>query len=155
MSKRVPELTWQDKAILVVIPIVVLVIFIAANHLTKDLTVYDAFSQRLPKIEVRDGGMIHEVLPITKNGTESSQICRVQNREGSHEFTFVYHVQGSETMNLQPGRLLQFYGEFKFDEKGGTIEIPYKGKSGRLAGWAVYENHRYYSKTEDQDRGKM
>ena len=45
--KRPPELTWQDKAILVAIPLVVFTIFMLANYLSQGLTVADAFEQKL------------------------------------------------------------------------------------------------------------
>ena len=154
MSKAPPELSWQDKAILIVIPIVVLIIFFAANYLTKDLTVQDAFSQRLPKVSVRDSGNITELIPSPKVATGATQVCRLRSKDSPHEFTFIYNVQGSETMNLEVGRYIQFFGEYRFDEKGGVLEVPYKGKSGRYSGWAVYENHRYYSHV-DEEKGNL
>lgn len=154
MSKRPPELTWQDKAILVVIPVVVLIIFIVANYLGQDLNVADAISQKLPKTEVRDAGLITELLPSEQIASQSVQRCKLRTREGTQEFLFRYNVQGSDTMNLQVGRLVQFYGEFKFDPvHNGILTVPYKGKSGRMSGWAVYENRRYYSHDEDKDGG--
>ncbi|MBF0408201.1 MAG: DUF3465 domain-containing protein [Candidatus Riflebacteria bacterium] len=155
MSKRAPELSWEDKAILVVIPVVVLIIFVVANYITGDLTVKDAFDQKLPKVEVRDGGIIHQVLPPEKSASGTALLCRIKTRDGAHEFTFKYNVQASETMNLQPGRAIQFTGEYQYNDKGGVIEVPFKGKSGRWSGWAVYENHRYYSITEDKENSGL
>ncbi|MFZ2956582.1 MAG: DUF3465 domain-containing protein [Candidatus Ozemobacteraceae bacterium] len=150
MSKAPPELTWQDKSILVVIPVVVFVIFILANYVSKDLTVADAFEQKLSKVQVRDAGTIAELLPDLRTGSQTSQLCRLRSRDGLHEFTFQFNAQATETMKLEIGRMVQFYGEFKCDPKGGVIEVPFKGKSGRMSGWAVYENHRYYSHEEDK-----
>lgn len=154
MSKRPPEMTWQDKAILVVIPIVVLIIFVVANYLGQDLNVADAIAQKLPKTQVRDAGLVTEILPVERIASQTIQRCKLRTREGSQEFLFQYHQQGSETMDLQVGRLVQFYGEFRFDAiHNGILDVPYKGKSGRMSGWAVYENRRYYSHDEDRDGG--
>ncbi|MBF0498636.1 MAG: DUF3465 domain-containing protein [Candidatus Riflebacteria bacterium] len=150
MSKAPPELTWQDKAILVVIPIVVFVIFILANYVSKDLTVSDAFEQKLPKAQVRDAGTIIELSGESSPGSHSVQLCRLRSRDGLHDFTFQYNIQGSDTMKLEVGRLMQFFGEYKFDAKGGILEVPFKGKSGRMSGWAVYENRRYYAHADDK-----
>ena len=134
---------WQDKVILVAIPIVVFTIFILANYLSKDLTVADAFEQQLPEAEVRDGGNIVQIYPQTATDTVS---CRLKSRDNPQEFDFIYQITGSETLKLEVGRLVQFYGKYKYDPKGGQITTPYKGKSGRLSGWAIYENYRYTPK---------
>ncbi len=150
MTKRPPELTWQDKAILVAIPLVVFTIFILANYFSQDLTVADAFEQQLPETEVRDGGNIIQVYPLTATDTVS---CRLKSRDHRVEYDFNYLVTGSETLKFEVGRLLQFYGKYKFDARGGSVTTPYKGKSGRLNGWAIYENHRYSPKEEADGGG--
>lgn len=150
MSKRPPELTWQDKAILVAIPIVVFTIFILANYFSQDLTVYDAFEQQLPEAEVRDGGNVMQIYPQTATDSVS---CRLKTRDNRNEFDFTFSITGSDTIRFEPGRLVQFYGKYKFDPKGGSVTAPYKGKSGRMTGWAIYENRRFTAKddVEGQD----
>ncbi|HOY65651.1 MAG TPA: DUF3465 domain-containing protein [Candidatus Ozemobacteraceae bacterium] len=148
MSKQMPELTWQDKAILVTIPVVVLAIFVFANYIGQDTTISDAFQQKMPKVVVRDAGLITALIPPDPVATDT-QKCRLRSRDGQTEFTFVHHVQGSATMPLAIGRQVQFYGEYRYDPQGGFVDVPFKGKSGRLSGWAVYENKRYFSTEDD------
>jgi len=143
-----PELTWQDKAILITIPVVVLAIFVFANYIGQDATLSDAFQQKMPKVVVRDAGLITSLIPPDLVAT-NTQKCRLRSRDGQTEFTFNYHVQGSGTMNLAVGRQIQFYGEYTYDPQGGTLDVPFKGKSGRFSGWAVYENKRYFSTDDD------
>ncbi len=150
VTKRPPELTWQDKAILVAIPIVVFTIFILANYFSQDLTVADAFEQQLPEAEVRDGGNIIQLYQQVATDTVS---CRLKSRDNRIEYDFHYQITGSETLKLEVGRLVQFYGKYKFDARGGAVTTPYKGKSGRLNGWAIYENHRYSPKDENENGG--
>jgi hypothetical protein len=149
VSKRPPELTWQDKAILVAIPIVVFTIFILANYFSQDLSVADAFEQKLPEAEVRDGGNIVLVYPQVAT---SSISCRVKARDNLTEFDFTYNITGSETLRFDVGRLIQFYGQYKYDHKGGHVYAPYKGKSGRMTGWAIYENQRYVAKGDEENQ---
>lgn len=148
VSKQTPDLTWQDKAILVTIPVVVLAIFVFANYIGQDANLSDAFQQKMPKVVVRDAGLITSLIPPDPVAT-GTQRCRLRSRDGQTEFTFSYHVQGSATMNLAVGRQIQFYGEYKYDPQGGTLDVPFKGKSGRLSGWAVYENKRFFSTDDD------
>ena len=150
MSKRPPELTWQDKAILIAIPIVVFTIFILANYFSQDLNVGSAFEQQLPKAQVRDGGHIVKVYPPVATDSVS---CRLKSREGNTEFDFVYNVTGSETIRFELGRLVQFFGEYTYSPQGGKVEAPFKGKSGRLTGWAIYENQRFTAKEEQESNG--
>jgi len=152
VTKRPPELTWQDKAILVAIPLVVFTIFILANHFSQDLTVADAFEQQLPETEVRDGGNIVQLYPMTATDTVR---CRVKSRDNRVEYDFSYQITGSETLKFEVGRLVQFYGKYKFDTRGGSVTTPYKGKSGRMNGWAIYENHRYSPKEEEDSGNKL
>lgn len=147
MTKKPPEMTWQDKAILVAIPIVVFTIFILANHFSKDVTIADAVSQKLPDVIVRDGGHITQIYPQTATDTIS---CRLMARDNKTQFDFRFVITGSETMHLQVGRLIQFYGKYKYNQKGGLVTAPFKGKSGRTTGWAVYENHRYLPQNLDR-----
>ena len=148
--KQPPEMTWQDKAILIAIPVVVFIIFILANHFSKDVTIADAVKKKSPMSIVRDGGHIIQVFPSTATNTVS---CRVRARDNKTEFNFNFIVTGSETMKLQVGRLIQFYGRYKYDKNGGTVTAPYKGKSGRATGWAIYENHRYLPQNVDRRSG--
>ncbi len=149
MSKRPPELTWQDKAILVVIPLIVFAIFIAANYISKDLTVSEAFQKKMTKTMIRDSGNIIELLP--KDETASgTQLCKLRSREGGPDFIFKYHIEAGQTMDLQIGQLVQFFGEYHHDAKGGYVEVPFKGKSGQLTGWAVYKNKRYFSTSGEE-----
>lgn len=150
MSKKPPELTWQDKAILIAIPIVVFTIFILANYFSQDLNVAAAFEQQLPVAQVRDGGNVVMVYPQVATDSIS---CRLKSREGNQEYDFIFNITGSDTMKFEIGRLVQFYGEYNYNPKGGKVEAPFKGKSGRLSGWAIYENHRYLPK-EDEDQKK-
>lgn len=150
MSKKPPELTWQDKAILIAIPIVVFTIFILANYISQDFTVISAFEQKLAKVRVRDGGYIVKIYPQTATDTIS---CRLKSRKANFEYDFVYNITGSETMRLELGRLVQFFGEYTYDQNGGRVNAPFKGKSGRLTGWAIYENHRYAPKEEVDQSG--
>ncbi|GAB4279130.1 MAG: hypothetical protein Kow0029_22870 [Candidatus Rifleibacteriota bacterium] len=152
MSKKPPELTWQDKAILIAIPIVVFTIFILANYFTQDLTVLGAFEQQLPKAQVRDGGTIIQVYPQVATDSIS---CRLKARDSNHEYDFIFNITGSETMRFEVGRLVQFYGEYTYDPKGGKVEAPFKGKSGRMTGWAIYENRRYLPKEQDGQKNRL
>lgn len=138
--KRPPELTWQDKAILITIPVVVFTIFILANYLGQDATVEDAFASQLKSIEVRDGGIIKQIYPQT--ATDSIR-CRLESKEKTIQYDFVYNITGSETLKLEVGRMIQFYGRYEYDQNGGVVTTPYKGKSGNYDGWAIYGNNRY------------
>lgn len=149
LSKKPPEMTWQDKAILIVIPLVVFMIFIAANYFTKEPTVSEAFVKKTKKEAIRDGGNIISLLPDEGSAGATVQVCRLQSRDGTASFTFRYNVQATDTLELQVGRLLQFYGEYKYDPNGGTVEAPFKGKSGRITGWVIYGNKRYFN-TKDE-----
>ena len=77
MSKQIPDLTWQDKALLVTIPVVVLAIFVFANYMGQDATVSDAFQQKIPKVVVRDAGMIAALIPPDPIAT-GTQKCRLR-----------------------------------------------------------------------------
>lgn len=138
--KRPPELSWQDKAILITIPVVVFTIFILTNYFSQDLTVKDALDSKLSKVNVRDKGIIIQVYQQTSTDRVK---CRLKDSNSPAEYDFVYNITGSETLKLEVGRAIQFYGQYSYDQRGGTVTTPYKGKSGRYDGWAIYGNSRY------------
>ena len=138
--KRPPEFSWQDKAILFSLPVVVLVIFILTNYYTQDPTVSDAFESQLNQINVRDGGRIVKIYPQTASDTVA---LRLQTRTSPREFDFIYNKTASETFIPAIGEIIQFYGQYKYDKNGGSISVPYKGKSGQVEGWAIYRGGRF------------
>lgn len=145
MSKKPPAFTWQDKAILIMMPIIVLVVFIMANYFTQDTTVSKAFEQEKKEIEVRDGGTITQVYPMLATDSVS---CRVEAQDTGHNFDFIFVKNASDTLSFEIGRKIQFYGLYEHSKEGGKVTAPYKGKSGKLSGWAIYNNKRYAPTTE-------
>lgn len=145
MSKRPPELTWQDKAILTAIPLIVFIIFIVANYFTQDNTVLVAFEQKMNEVPVRDGGTILKVYPEVATDTIS---CRLATLDGTHEFKFTFNRSERDDVVFEPGRQLHFYGEYIFDDEGGTVTAPYRGKSGRMSGWMIYGSQRFAPRDE-------
>lgn len=138
--KRPPELSWQDKAILISLPVVVFVIFILTNYFSQDPTINDAFEGKVSNINVRDGGRIIQIYPQT--ATDSVRF-RMQTLTSPRDFDFIYKTTASETLVPQLGEIIQFYGQYNYDEKGGSITVPYKGKSGQIEGWAIYRGNRF------------
>ena len=146
-TKRPPALSWQDKAILITIPVVVLAIFILGNYYTQDPKVEDAAGSQLTGVIVRDSGFIVSLYPQT--ATDSVKF-RVKDANSSTEYDFVYNITGSDTFKFEPGKKVQFYGQYNYDMRGGTVTTPYKGKSGRYDGWLIYNNNRYTAANNDQ-----
>ena len=138
--KRPPELSFQDKAILISLPIVVLVIMLLTNYMSQDASIEDAFDGQLSGINVRDGGRIMKLYPQTATNTVK---LRLQTINGTKEFDFIYNIAASETFKPELGGIIQFYGQYTFDQNGGSITVPYKGKSGQIEGWATYGGNRY------------
>ena len=59
------------------------------------------------------------------------------------DFDFIYKKTASETFEPKIGEIIQFYGQYNFDTNGGSVTIPYKGKSGQIEGWAIYRGNKY------------
>ena len=148
--KRPPELSVQDKAILISLPIVVLVIMLLTNYMSQDASIEDAFEGQLNGINVRDGGRIMKIYPQT--ATDSVRL-RLQTLNSVREFDFICHLTASETLKAELGGIIQFYGQYNYDQNGGSITVPYKGKSGQIEGWATYAGNRY-SGPKNQDSSK-
>lgn len=148
-TKRPPALSWQDKAILITIPIVVLLIFVLGNYYSQDPKIEDAVASQLTGINVRDGGVITQIYPQTATNTIK---CRLKSTTSGTEFDFTYNITGSETIKFEVGNKIQFYGQYDYDQNGGNVTTPYKGKSGRYDGWAIYNNNRYTAVHADEQQ---
>ena len=146
--KRPPELSWQDKAILISLPVVVFVIFILTNYYSKDPTIKEAFEGKVSGICVRDGGRIVQIYQQT--ATDSVRF-KMQTLDASNYFDFVYNITASETMKPELGQIIQFYGQYNYDANGGSITVPYKGKSGQIDGWAIYKGERFSGPRNQQN----
>ena len=125
----------------------VFTIFVVANHLSSDFTVQEAFNQKKVDVNVRDSGRIVKVYPVVATDTVS---CRIESMD-KKEFDFIFTIVGSYTVRFELGKSIQFYGQYKYDEKGGTVTSPYKTKQGRMDGWVSYNNQRYIGDLNETD----
>ncbi len=142
MSKPIPELTLEDKIILIVIPVFVVILFITINIFTSETSVQKAFEKKLVEEPVGDAATILYVYPEPAPGTVS---CRARVRSGETEFDFIYQILASDTIPFEAGKEIHFSGSYAYNENGGLVVVPYKGKKGKKTGWVMYEGKTYGS----------
>ncbi len=147
--KAPPQLTWQDKFILIAIPLVVFTIFIFANQMSRDLTTAEAIQAKKTDIDVRESG---KIIKLYKQVASDTISCRVKSLYGGNEFDFHYKVIGSETIQFAIDREIKMLGQFKADENGGSVTAPYITKyNGRTNGWLMYDNKTYVGSMMQED----
>lgn len=113
----------------------------------------DAFNNEESNIQVRQSGEIVSVLADDTVGDRHQRmIIRLTNNQ---TLLIAHNIDLSPRIpNPQVGKQLGFYGEYEWNEKGGTIHWTHEDPDGsHIAGWLEYEGKKYGSLTTTKTIG--
>jgi len=108
-----------------------------------DQVITDAYQNRLSDIQVRGSGKVSRVL---RDDNEGSRHQRFILRLSSGQTLLIAHnIDLAPKINtLQNGDVVQFYGEYEWNSKGGVVHWTHHDPSGRhVGGWLKHDGHKY------------
>jgi Protein of unknown function (DUF3465) len=102
-----------------------------------------AFKQRQSNVQLKGEGRIKRLLPDDNNGSRHQrflvQLANNQNLLIAHNIDLAQPIQ-----HLHEGEIIQFYGEYEWNEKGGVIHWTHKDPRGQhINGWVKYRGDVY------------
>jgi len=103
----------------------------------------DAYQNRLSDIQVSGSGKVSRIL---RDDNEGSRHQRFILRLSSGQTLLIAHnIDLAPKINtLQKGDVVQFYGEYEWNSKGGVVHWTHHDPGGRhVGGWLKHDGRRY------------
>jgi hypothetical protein len=102
-----------------------------------------AFSNHESNLQVSGQGVVTKILPDDRSGTRHQRfiimLASGQTLLIAHNIDIAPRIR-----NLQEGDLVQFSGEYEWNDKGGVIHYTHRApKGGHISGWLEHAGKRY------------
>ena len=108
-----------------------------------DQAITDAYQNRLSDIQVSGSGKVSRIL---RDDNEGSRHQRFILRLSSGQTLLIAHnIDLAPKINtLQKGDVVQFYGEYEWNSKGGVVHWTHHDPGGRhVGGWLKHDGRKY------------
>jgi len=108
-----------------------------------DQAITDAYQNRLSDIQVTGSGKISRIL---RDDNEGSRHQRFILRLSSGQTLLIAHnIDLAPKINtLQEGDVVQFFGEYEWNSKGGVVHWTHHDPGGRhVGGWLKHDGRKY------------
>lgn len=114
----------------------------SAEH-AADSAVARAFANQQSNVQIEDRGTVQKILPDDDKGSRHQRfIVRVNSGETvliAHNIDLAPRVEA-----LRAGDVIEFYGEYEWNSKGGVIHWTHHDPAQRhAAGWIRHNGHTY------------
>lgn len=113
------------------------------KSIKNDQVIMDAYKNRLSDIQVSGSGKVSHTL---RDDNKSSRHQKFILRLPSGQTVLITHnIDLAPRINtLQKGDVVQFYGEYEWNSKGGVVHWTHHDPNGRHAGgWLKHNGHKY------------
>jgi hypothetical protein len=110
---------------------------------TTKTIVASAYVQRLEDVQVHDEGRVVAVLPDDRKGSKHQRFI-LRTKEDitvlvAHNIDLAKRIQ-----NIKQGDIVEFYGEYVWNEKGGVVHWTHHDPDGsHVAGWLKHDGIKY------------
>lgn|SRR5210317_740702 len=113
------------------------------SSMAAEIALQNAFANRESDIQVKGAGKVTRVL---SDDLEGSRHQRFIVMLGSGDTLLISHNidLAPRVANLKPGDVVEFYGEYEWNEKGGVVHWTHHDPNGRhVGGWIKHLGNTY------------
>lgn len=108
-----------------------------------DAAIAHAFSNHESNLQVSGQGIVTRLLPDDNNGSRHQKfIIKLPSGQTlliSHNIDLAPRIS-----SLREGDIIEFYGEYEWNEKGGVVHWTHRDPNGsHEAGWLQHQGNRY------------
>lgn len=105
--------------------------------------IQQAFKKQQSDIQIKGKGVVVKILPDDTHGISHQRF--ILKPDSSPTILVAHNIDlAPKIRGLQPGDLVEFYGEYEWNDKGGVIHWTHRDPSGRhLNGWLKHKGRIY------------
>ncbi|WP_084005364.1 DUF3465 domain-containing protein [Gilvimarinus polysaccharolyticus] len=103
-----------------------------------------AWQQQRSDVQVRGSGIVSRVLADDTKGSQHQRFILKINEQQT--LLVAHNIDLAPRLpNLRPGDLVEFYGEYEWNNRGGVLHWTHKDPRGKHAhGWLRYQGQQYW-----------
>lgn len=113
------------------------------KSIQNDQVIIDAYENRLSDIQVSGSGKVNHTLRDDSKGSRHQKF--ILRLPSGQTVLIVHNIDLAPRINtLQKGDVVQFYGEYEWNSKGGVVHWTHHDPDGRhVGGWLKHNGHKY------------
>ncbi len=113
------------------------------ESIQSDQAITDAYQNQLSDIQVRGSGKVSRILSDDNQGSRHQRF--ILRLSSGQTLLVAHNIDLAPKINtLQNGDLVQFFGEYEWNSKGGVIHWTHHDPGGRhVAGWLKHNGRKY------------
>jgi hypothetical protein len=114
-----------------------------SSSMAAEIALQTAYTNRQSDIQVKGGGKVTKLLSDDLDGSRHQRFILML---GSGETLLVSHnIDLAPRINsLKVGDVVEFYGEYEWNDKGGVVHWTHHDPDGRhIAGWLKHQGNTY------------
>jgi hypothetical protein len=117
---------------------------VAASGITSDSAISQAFASRTSGVLVEGRGHVIRVLPDDTDGDRHQRF--ILRLDSGQTLLVAHNIDlASRLPRLKVGDLVEFSGQYEWNDQGGVIHWTHEDPSGRhRAGWLKYRGEKYH-----------
>lgn len=114
-----------------------------ARQTLDKVSIENAYAQQQSNVQLASYGKVEKVLPDDDQGSRHQRI--IVRISAKQTILIAHNIDLAKRIpNLKPGDLIEFYGEYEWNKKGGLVHWTHRDPSGRhLAGWLKHQGITY------------
>ncbi|HIE07623.1 MAG TPA: DUF3465 domain-containing protein [Desulfarculaceae bacterium] len=107
------------------------------------IAIPEAYQNRLSNVQVSGSGKVIRILRDDNKGIRHQKI--ILRLSSGKTLLIAHNIDLAPKINtLQKGDLVQFYGEYEWDSKGGVVHWTHHDPNGRhVDGWLKHDGRKY------------
>jgi hypothetical protein len=108
-----------------------------------DAIIASAFANHESNLQVSGQGVVTRLLPDDTNGSRHQKF--IIKLSSGQTLLIAHNIDlAPKISSLQKGDLVQFYGEYEWNEKGGVVHQTHRDPNGtHVGGWLEHKNQKY------------
>lgn len=108
-----------------------------------DHTITNAYQNQLSDIQVNGSGKVNHVLRDDDEGSRHQRF--ILRLSSEHTVLIAHNIDLAPRINtLQKGDIVQFFGEYEWNSKGGVVHWTHHDPGGRhVDGWLKHNGRKY------------
>lgn len=105
--------------------------------------ILQAFQNRQSNVQVHGAGTVSRMLPDDNEGSRHRKF--ILTLPAGNKFLIAHNIDLAPRISaLTPGDLVEFYGVYEWNEKGGVVHWTHRDPAGRhLGGWLKHNGRTY------------